>query len=72
MAHNHPSGDTVPSAEDSVLTMQILVALVSIDVHFHDHIIIGNSFYSMADDGLLGSMKNQLKFFLKGEYHESK
>ena len=72
MGHNHPSGDTAPSLEDRVLTMQIAIATASIDVHFHDHIIIGNGFYSMADAGLLRNMKDQFKNFLKGGYHEFK
>ena len=71
MVHNHPSGDTTPSNEDRAITLQITIATASIDVQFHDHIIIGNDFYSMADAGLLRSMKDQLKNFLKGGCHES-
>ena len=51
IAHNHPSGETVPSQEDKSITMKIGIAAASIDVSFHDHIIIGDGYYSMADNG---------------------
>ena len=70
MAHNHPSGDPFPSNEDRMITMQILVAAASIDVCLHDHIIIGENFYSMADEGIIRSMKEQVRNFMKGDYHE--
>ena len=66
MAHNHPSGDPTPSREDKAITMQILVAAVSIDVSFHDHIIIAENFYSMADEGIISSMREQVRTFMKG------
>jgi DNA repair protein RadC len=66
MAHNHPSGDAFPSNEDKAITMQIMVAAASISVGFHDHIIIGENFYSMADEGLIGTMKEQFRNFMKG------
>lgn len=66
MAHNHPSGDATPSGEDRVITMRIMVAAISIDVAFHDHIIIGETFYSMADQGIIKSMKEKVGNFMKG------
>ena len=51
LAHNHPSGETTPSREDKLITMKIGIASASIDVSFHDHIIIGDGYYSMADNG---------------------
>lgn len=65
MAHNHPSGDPTPSQEDRAVTIQILAAAVSIDVSFHDHIIIGQSFYSMADEGIMRSMRDQVRTFIR-------
>jgi DNA repair protein RadC len=53
MAHNHPSMDTTPSAEDKSITTKVGIAAASIDVTFHDHIIIGEGYYSMADNGWL-------------------
>jgi DNA repair protein RadC len=65
MAHNHPSGDPQPSKNDRVITMRIVVAAMSVDVSFHDHIIIGDSFFSMADQGIIRSMKEQVHTFMK-------
>ena len=60
--HNHPSGDPTPSPEDYTLTFQLFVALKSIGVDFHDHIVIGDkSFYSMADHNIMSQ--------LNGKYH---
>ena len=53
LMHNHPSGDTNPSLEDRSITIKIGIAAASIDVSFHDHIIIGNGYHSMADSGWL-------------------
>jgi len=64
MVHNHPSGCVDPSAEDKAVTIKIAMALSSIDVFLHDHIIIGDHFYSMADSGLLNEMRCRFeKFF---------
>jgi DNA repair protein RadC len=59
MAHNHPSTDTTPSAEDKSITIQVGIAAASIDVAFHDHIIIGDGYYSMADTSWLKNVSNR-------------
>lgn len=41
LAHNHPSGDPTPSAEDVRITRQIVEAGRIIDIHVLDHIILG-------------------------------
>jgi len=41
LAHNHPSGDTTPSADDLSITRRLKDALTLIDVVLVDHIIIG-------------------------------
>jgi DNA repair protein RadC len=66
MAHNHPSGDPFPSPEDRSLTLWVILALNSIDVSILDHIIIGNSYYSMCDEGVLQPMKEKVSNFIKG------
>ena len=53
LVHNHPSGDIEPSLEDRVITRTIWISLYCIDVTLHDHIIVGDSYYSMADNGLI-------------------
>ncbi len=65
MAHNHPSGNHRPSNEDKAITFRTLVATSSIDVGFHDHLIIGDRYFSMADEGIIKAMKTRLNNFLK-------
>ena len=50
IAHNHPSGDPTPSAEDVVLTAKLTKAGDLIGCPIVDHIIIGGGdrFYSFA------------------------
>ena len=64
MAHNHPSGDTNPSAEDRSITLKLGIAAASIDVAFHDHLIIGDGYYSMADAGRLQQISSELSKLL--------
>lgn len=59
LAHNHPSGNTDPSVEDQSITMRIGLAAASIDVAFHDHIIIGDGYYSMADNGKMTPIRER-------------
>jgi len=37
------------------------IAAASIDVAFHDHIIIGDSYHSMADAGFMDEVKRKHK-----------
>jgi DNA repair protein RadC len=41
LAHNHPSGDTTPSAEDVAITRKVVEAGHLLDIDVLDHIIIG-------------------------------
>ena len=51
-AHNHPSGDPAPSAEDRVLTARLRQAGEVIGIALLDHIILGDDrLYSFADFG---------------------
>jgi len=53
--HNHPSGNTTPSPEDKTFTMELTAAGKLMGIKVLDHIIIGgDTFYSFADDGMLG------------------
>jgi len=51
VAHNHPSGDPVPSPEDEDITLQLVQAGKHLDVDLVDHIIIGanNRFVSLKE-----------------------
>ena len=66
LTHNHPTGCTEPSNEDRMITRKIAIALVSIDVQLHDHIIIGDGVHSMADSGFMGTVKEHLNKVLFG------
>ena len=50
---DHPSGDTTPSAEDVLVTRQIVEAGKLLDVEALDHLIIGaGRFVSLRERGL--------------------
>jgi len=51
-AHNHPSGDPSPSAEDRTLTARLRQAGELIGIALLDHLILGDErTYSFADQG---------------------
>lgn len=51
-AHNHPSGNARPSAEDKAFTRQLVQAGEVVQVKVLDHIIIGdNAHFSFAEAG---------------------
>jgi DNA repair protein RadC len=52
-AHNHPSGIGEPSMADKQITKRLQDALGLIDVAVLDHVIIGKSCYSFAENNLL-------------------
>jgi DNA repair protein RadC len=51
--HNHPSGQSEPSAADELITRRLREALALIDVRVLDHLIVAESIYSFAEHGLL-------------------
>ncbi len=54
LVHNHPSGNTMPSAQDDTLTRRIKEGAAMLDIRVLDHIIIaGSRWYSYADEGRL-------------------
>ena len=68
MVHNHPSGEINPSPEDLSITIKVGIAAASIDVSFHDHIIIGDGYHSMADTGWLKKVSSRYSDILnKGD-----
>jgi DNA repair protein RadC len=53
IAHNHPSGDPSPSAEDIHVTKTLVSAGKLLDIEFLDHIVVGGPRYvSMKERGL--------------------
>ncbi|QCR24523.1 RadC family protein [Pontibacter sp. SGAir0037] len=54
LCHNHPSGNTKPSAADLQLTKKMKQGGELLDIVVLDHIILtSETYYSMADEGLL-------------------
>jgi DNA repair protein RadC len=54
LIHNHPSGNPNPSEEDLRITQQLVEAGRLLGIRVYDHIILaGESYRSLADDGLL-------------------
>lgn len=54
MAHNHPSGESTPSADDVALTRRISEVGKLLGVHLVDHLIIGRDGYtSLTDTGVI-------------------
>ena len=54
-AHNHPSGNILPSPEDKKFTQELTAAGKLMGIKVLDHIIIGDGrHFSFADEGLMG------------------
>ena len=53
LAHNHPSGVSVPSQSDHRITDKIKEVLSLVDVRTLDHFIIGEDVLSFAEKGYL-------------------
>lgn len=53
IAHNHPSGDPTPSADDVVVTKELIKAGALLDIEVLDHLIIAhNRYVSLKERGL--------------------
>ncbi|MFZ1686851.1 MAG: DNA repair protein RadC [Flavobacteriales bacterium] len=54
LAHNHPSGQLKPSAEDIALTRKLVEGARLLDIAVQDHVIVtDNGYFSFADNGML-------------------
>ncbi|ELY2553236.1 RadC family protein [Cronobacter sakazakii] len=54
LAHNHPSGDIIPSQADKTITQRLVQALHLVDIRVPDHLIVGGTqILSFAEHGLL-------------------
>jgi len=50
LAHNHPSGNAMPSQADIDLTMRLVAALAAVDIPLLDHVIVaGEETFSFQD-----------------------
>jgi DNA repair protein RadC len=50
VAHNHPSGNLLPSTQDVVLTQKLKQAAQLLDIQLIDHLIVANNQYYSFDD----------------------
>lgn len=64
IAHNHPSGSLQPSAQDLKLTRSLFMLCSSMQIQLLDHLIIGDGFYSFADNGLMVDISKQCSAIL--------
>ncbi len=56
LVHNHPSGDPTPSAEDRLVTSQLVAAGTLLGIPVRDHVVIGRGRYvSFAEAGWLST-----------------
>jgi DNA repair protein RadC len=53
LAHNHPSGNSSPSAADRQITQKLKEALALVEVRVLDHFIVGEEGFSFAEHGLI-------------------
>jgi DNA repair protein radc len=53
LLHNHPTGDPTPSTEDITITRRLTDAGEMIGIKVLDHIIIGDSYYSFSERGII-------------------
>ena len=54
MAHNHPSGNLIPSQADKQLTQKFIKAGATLDIIVLDHLILSDrGYFSFADEGLM-------------------
>ena len=61
-AHNHPSGEPRPSAEDLAITRQLVFAGRVMGITVHEHLIIGDSrYFSFADQGHMARLNSEFE-----------
>jgi DNA repair protein RadC len=51
LVHNHPSGDPTPSPEDRAVTRRLNQVAEIVGIRILDHLIIGDTVLSMAENG---------------------
>ena len=61
-AHNHPSGDIRPSAQDIRITRTLAFARKFAGINVHDHIITGSDgYYSFAGQGQMAAFTREFE-----------
>lgn len=58
IAHNHPSGDLIPSSSDKNITKLIMIAADVHGIQLHDHLIVNETdYYSFSQTGIISAIK---------------
>lgn len=53
LTHNHPSGESSPSSADKQITDKIKQAASLFDIRLLDHLVVGQTVTSMAEQGTI-------------------
>lgn len=53
LAHNHPSGDNTPSSDDITITDRLEKAGQILGIKVSDHLVIGDGYFSMKEEGYI-------------------
>ena len=53
IAHNHPSGENLPSMNDKSMTKRTVQAGEILGIPVLDHVIVGETYYSFKENSLL-------------------
>jgi DNA repair protein RadC len=64
LAHNHPSGDLIPSSADKAITHKIIQAAEIIGIGVHEHLIFcmdGDGYFSFAEQGYIQEAYDAIK-----------
>lgn len=68
LAHNHPSGDLVPSRSDKKITKLIIIAADVHGITVHDHLIVNEQeYFSFNQDGIMDRLKESWNNFQSHE-----
>lgn len=61
LSHNHPSGNSLPSAEDKRLTESLIQILYAVDIKVYDHVIVTSAdVFSFRNAGFIDTYYNHL------------
>lgn len=67
-AHNHPSGNTKPSADDVLVTRQIVNAGNLVGFNVLEHLVVGtNDYFSFRENGIFEFIKKELEALQKND-----
>jgi len=58
IAHNHPSGDSNPSAEDKAMTQRLATCAQIMGIPIIDHVIVSEcDYFSFTDEGIMPNVR---------------